>query len=315
MMTFRTFLASAAVLFASPVLAQTAPQPASVVPADKDALANNVANLIMPKGTFNQIFEKKLPEMANFVLDKKALDFVKLIEPYEKNKKSYDGMVKMVGNKTVLELMNENAPDPHWRERISIVMRVIGQEYAPLFDLMEPELRTNLAKTYARKFSAAQLTEMNSFLATPTGRAYSEMQMMQYYEPEVLLGYFNMGPKLMPMLEKYTKPDFGKSFENKLTAAMAHLPPMKTGPLAPRPKGAASESTVYLPDDSAGAVAEAASEAAAAPAWENPENWAPADKAAYDAATAKSDAASEELAKIYEAATANAKAKLKDKAK
>jgi Uncharacterized protein conserved in bacteria (DUF2059) len=308
-------LASAALIVATPAWAQApaaAPQAAN---ADRMALATKVADQIMPKGTYSGILDSYLPELSTFVLDKKAVDFVKLAEPYAKtdrNKKDYNEALKFAGNKTVFELLNENAPDPHWRERIKIMMKVFSDEYRPMFDVMEPAVRAGIAKTYARKFSAEQLTEMNNFLSTPTGKAFSGIQLMQYYEAEVLMSYFEAVPKMIPLVEKYGQPQYGKQLEDKMRAAMAHLPPMKSGPFAPRPKGV-TNSTVPAPS------AEEAVEAAAAAAmgdmnpWEDPANWSAEEKAAYDAATAKADAASEELAKIYETATANAKAKHKAK--
>src|SRR3546814_3041507 len=54
-------------------------------------------------------------------------------------------------------------------------------------DLMEPPMRDGLAKAYARKFTGAQLTDLNSFLATPTGKLYAGEWMALQADPEVMV--------------------------------------------------------------------------------------------------------------------------------
>src|SRR5690606_39986387 len=48
---------------------------------------------------------------------------------------------------------------------------------------MEPPMRTGMAKAYARKFSGAQLTDLNTFLATPTGQLYAGEWMALQADP------------------------------------------------------------------------------------------------------------------------------------
>src|SRR3546814_3118299 len=77
---------------------------------------------------------------------------------------------------------------------------------------MEPPMRDGLAKAYARKFTGAQLTDLNSFLATPTGKLYAGEWMALQADPEVMVAVIKAVPPLVtkfidraPAIEKDLK--------------------------------------------------------------------------------------------------------------
>ena len=61
--------------------------------------------------------------------------------------------------------------DPHFDERMRIMRKVIGEELIKISAVMEPKLREGLARSIARRFDEKQLRDINSFLATDSGRA------------------------------------------------------------------------------------------------------------------------------------------------
>ncbi|WP_243853419.1 DUF2059 domain-containing protein [Sphingopyxis panaciterrae] len=102
--------------------------------------------------------------------------------------------------------------DPHRQEREDQINKVIKPLISEVLGDMEPPMREGMAKAYARKFSAAQLGDLNSFLATPTGTAYAHDWMAMQADPEVMLSVIKAVPPLInkfidrgPQIEKDMK--------------------------------------------------------------------------------------------------------------
>jgi hypothetical protein len=102
--------------------------------------------------------------------------------------------------------------DPHRKERDEQITRVIKPLISEALADMEPPMREGLAKAYARKFTGAELTDLNGFLATPTGRLYAGEWMALQADPEVMLAVIKAVPPLItkfidraPAIEKDLK--------------------------------------------------------------------------------------------------------------
>ena len=87
--------------------------------------------------------------------------------------------------------------DPHRKEREDQVMKVIRPLVREALADLEPPMRAGLAKAYARKFSADQLTELNAFFATPTGQSYAGESLALQADPEVMLAMMKAVPPLV----------------------------------------------------------------------------------------------------------------------
>ncbi|KGB55079.1 DUF2059 domain-containing protein [Sphingopyxis sp. SE2] len=87
--------------------------------------------------------------------------------------------------------------DPHRKERDEQINRVIKPLISEVLADMEPPMREGLAKAYARKFTGAQLTDLNSFLATPTGNLYASEWMALQADPEVMVAVIKAVPPLV----------------------------------------------------------------------------------------------------------------------
>lgn len=87
--------------------------------------------------------------------------------------------------------------DPHRKERDEQINRVIKPLISEVLADMEPPMRTGMAKAYARKFSGAQLTDLNAFLATPTGNLYASEWMALQADPEVMVAVIRAMPPLI----------------------------------------------------------------------------------------------------------------------
>lgn len=102
--------------------------------------------------------------------------------------------------------------DPHRKEREDQITKVIKPLISEVLGDMEPPMREGMSKAYARKFSAAQLTDLNGFLATPTGTLYANEWMALQADPEVMLAIIKAVPPLItkfidraPQIEKDMK--------------------------------------------------------------------------------------------------------------
>lgn len=179
--------------------------------------------------------------------------------------------------------------DPHRKEREDQITKVIKPLISEVLGDMEPPMREGMAKAYARKFTAAQLTDLNGFLATPTGSLYANEWMALQADPEVMVAVIKAVPPLItkfidraPELEKDFK-DLPKEkqlsdFTDKELAKLAKLMKVDVKVL--------KEQRDMWKTDSVEATDAVAVEAADDYAVD-----AAADAAAADAATAAADAA------------------------
>jgi hypothetical protein len=231
--------------------------------------------------------------------------------------------------------------DPHRKEREDQITRVIKPLISEALTDMERPMRDGMAKAYARKFSAAQLTDLNTFLATPTGTLYANEWMALQADPEVMVSVMKALPPLIgkfmdrgPQIEKDMK-DLPKEkqlsdFSDKELASLAKLMKVDVKVLKEQRdqwKTDTVETTEALPADaayddaSADAAVDAASAAADAAAYatdavmdpaEDRSNWSAADlKRVEDLETANENA-SLAAQQAAEEAAANARKKLPD---
>ena len=234
--------------------------------------------------------------------------------------------------------------DPHRKEREDQITRVIKPLISEALTDLERPMREGMAKAYARKFSAAQLTDLNSFLATPTGRLYANEWMALQADPEVMVAvmkalppmvtkFMDRGPQIEKDMKELPKEKQLSDFSDKELASLAKLMKVdvkvlkeqrdmwKTDVIEATEDADAAADASYdgSAADAAAGAAEAAADAAAAatdyasddPAYDR-SNWSAADlKRVEDLETASGNAAFA-AAEAQEAAANNARKKLPD---
>lgn len=266
----RVFLLSLGLLIASPGLAQTAPKDAAqgveIDPARLKA-ATPVVEKLWPLGTYRRIMDGTMSKMMDMMFETtfgmKASD----IDPQRDPKKDDQSLGQLAAE-----------ADPHFRERTRIGMDVMMREILPLMEKVEPSVRMNLARVYARDFTVTQLGEIDRFLGTPTGQAYGKQWMMSFSDPEMMKSMQSFAPELIKAMPKIIK---------KVETATAHLPKPS------KPK--ASEDAQQ--DDSDDVYA-------------SRDEWSDADKAEFEKLDARALALNEELSAFSAAAAARAKARM-----
>lgn len=204
--------------------------PAAQGPVDPARLtaARPVVEKLWPLGTYRRMMDSvmtgMMQQIMNQMFDMRAGDFAKAAG-------ASGADADAVGDKTLGELASE--VDPHFRERTSIATDVMMKEMIPLIEKLEPGIREALASVYARKFSAAQLADMNAFFATPSGTAFAGEFMMTFVNPELMGQMQSFVPELMAAMPGITA---------KVEAATAHLPPpVKPGGAGPSSDAATPE--------------------------------------------------------------------------
>lgn len=226
--------------------------------------------------------------------------------------------------------------DPYRQQREDQVMTVIKPLISEALRDMEAPMRSGMAQAYARKFTAAQLTDMNGFFATPAGAAYTSEWMALQADPQVMLAMIKAVPPLVtkfmdraPAIEKDMKElpkekqlsDLSDAELNKLAKLMKvdvkmlkEQRDMWTGDAVDTTAvdAATDEPTYDTSIDAAVEAAEAAADAAAAstdPAFDR-SNWSAADRKRVEDAEAAIEAASGVAVDAEETAVANARKRL-----
>ncbi len=226
--------------------------------------------------------------------------------------------------------------DPYRQQREDQVMKVVKPLISEALRDMEAPMRSGMAQAYARKFTAAQLTDMNGFFATPAGQAYTSEWMALQADPQVMLAMIKAVPPLVtkfmdraPAIEKDMKElpkekqlsDLSEAELTRLAKLMKvdvkvlkEQRDMWTGDAVHTTAvDAATDEPAY--DTSADAAVEAAAAAADAaaasidPAFDR-SNWSAADRKRVEDAEAAFEAASVSAIDAEETAVANARKRL-----
>ena len=71
-------------------------------------------------------------------------------------------------------------------EDVAAEMRRMNEVMLPIFERIEPPIRMALARIYARRYSLAELGELDAFFATPTGARYAADSMTLMNDPEMV---------------------------------------------------------------------------------------------------------------------------------
>ena len=200
--------APAAALAASPA---PAPEAAAAIEPARLEAARLTVDYIFPTGTYARLMEKTMGQMMDQMFD--SVGKLPLRELAAIGKVSPD-QLKTLGDATLSEIMT--IYDPHYQQRTQLTMRAMTTEMTGLMTQFEPAMRDGLARAYARRFTAAQLAELNRFFATPTGTAYAADSMAIFMDPEVVAKMAELMPAIMKQMPALTK---------KMEAAAATLPP------------------------------------------------------------------------------------------
>lgn len=194
-------LMSSSMGVAAPPSPSVAAQPA--VDLERLALAKTAVAAILPQGIMQKIMKDSMAATQNAMIggmfDVKASDL---------------GATGEGKDKTLREAIAEK--DPHFEERLRITNQVMGEEMGAIMIQMEPAMREGMARAYARRFSVAELTEINRFFASAAGANFARQSFELMTDPELMKAMTSYMPEMMKQMP---------TMMEKVKKATAHLPP------------------------------------------------------------------------------------------
>lgn len=195
-----SLLLSIAPVQAAPPAAAIVERP--IIDPQRLEISRKLAMSIVAPGTMERAMRMTMGEMRNrmfaSMFDMKASDI---------------GATGKDKDRTLRQSIAEK--DPNFEERFRISQKVMGEEMAPIMGRMEPRMREGMAKAYARRFSLAELTEIERFFATPAGSNFARQSYEMMMDPEIMMEMAGMMPDLMKEMP---------AIMAKVKKATAHLP-------------------------------------------------------------------------------------------
>ena len=196
--------------------AVVSPNEAEIDPSQLE-LARKTAAALLPPGSYEKMMRSSMEQMVGTITSQMYNSRMADILP-EGSAPDLE-IEREIGDKTIKEVLG--AGDPHFEERMRITNRILFQEVAPIMGRIEPDVREGLARAYARKFSAAQLQDINRFFETGSGRLFAAESMTTWVDPEIMSLMAKLTPELMKEMP---------AIMEKTKAATAHLPPPPAPP-------------------------------------------------------------------------------------
>jgi hypothetical protein len=130
------------------------------------------------------------------------------------------------GNRTLHDSLVAN--DPHFDERMRLTRAAAEVEFKRYAAILAPRLRAGVARADARRFDQRQLTEINAFFATDSGRALGRNFLGLWFDPDLTRSVVAGMPDMIQLMPGSMQ---------RITAATAHLPkPPKRAAPSPRAK-------------------------------------------------------------------------------
>lgn len=188
--------------------AQPEPEPARL------ALARQSAEGLLPSGTYGRMMTGFVDSLANSILNLSEAEF---------GGKGRKG--KPASTETLRESILKD--DPHFDERMTIIRRVASDEMGKLSAILEPRMRDGVARSMARRFDAKQLSDLNAFLATDSGKAFGQQSMAMWIDPDVMRSIVGAMPDLITAMPAVIQ---------RIDKETAHLPKPKKTKKAEEPK-------------------------------------------------------------------------------
>lgn len=162
------------------------------------AAARGAVQTMFPNGAYSQALTRFMDGMIDHGLKMSEADFAALAPTVKKSRK--DKPPSTLPFRQAL-----TADDPNFDAKLAAIRAFMGQTFVKIGTVAEPKLRDGMARALARKFDAAQIGEINAFLATPTGQAYGREMVGLWFEPDVMRGAFATFPEMVKLLPDMMK--------------------------------------------------------------------------------------------------------------
>ena len=176
--------------------AQPDPPPARL------ALARTSVQGLFPDGTYARMMGGMMHGIVDRVMDLKASDVG-----------AKPGKDKAADTMTLRQSLAKG--DPDFEAHMATMERIAAEEFAKMAAILEPRIRDGLARSMARRFDEKQLTDLNAFLATDSGKAFGSQSMAMYVDPDVMRAMISSFPEMMKAMPEAMK---------RIEAETGHVP-------------------------------------------------------------------------------------------
>ena len=163
------------------------------------ALARTTMDGFMPAGSYGRMFDILTDNMMRDV-------YGRLMGMTGTELSSAVGLPLSSGPDAGMTILQKASKgDPMFDARVKAYVAAFKVEMGSSMGIIEPKLRDGMARALARRFDAAQLTELNRFFATDTGRAFGRDMMLLWIDGDVFRGVFASMPELMRAMPQSAK--------------------------------------------------------------------------------------------------------------
>jgi hypothetical protein len=166
---------------------QPAPDPARL------ALARTSVGSMWPDGAYARMMSGFVGNMLTGVMQMKQSDLAGLSGKAAKTSTHPASDTQTIHDKAV-------AKDPYFDQRVVAIRGVIDEEIGKMSVVIDPRIRDGLARSMARRFDARQLTDINTFFATPSGHALASESLQLWFEPDMLRAMMSAFPEMMKLM-------------------------------------------------------------------------------------------------------------------
>ena len=181
------------VAIAAPCAAQTPTAPKAIsAPVTPSPAALEIAAKLFPDGTYRKMLGPSMTQMMSGMSENVA---AMPLGPFLKAAGLPESDVAKIDKTSLGEIMA--IVDPNYKERMRRMMDGMFAAMIPVMEKLEPDLRAGLAESLQSRFSTAQLADLRTFFATPTGGIYASEQMLLFMDPAVMGRMQAAMPKLM----------------------------------------------------------------------------------------------------------------------
>jgi hypothetical protein len=155
------------------------------------ALARTAVNVMWPEGSYAKMLSGMLGGMYDRAMQMKGSDFAALdAKPAKSAPDSTDT--------TIHDTLA--AKDPYFDQRAAAIRGVLEEEAAKLSAIIDPRMREGLSRAMARKLDEHQLTDVDAFFATPSGRAFAGQYLQLWLDPDAMRSMMSATPDMMKLM-------------------------------------------------------------------------------------------------------------------
>ncbi|HEX5258320.1 MAG TPA: hypothetical protein VFW35_06020 [Sphingomicrobium sp.] len=156
------------------------------------ALARRAVTVMWPDGSYGKMMTGMMGGMFNRALQLKNSDLAAMGTPAKQS---------TVAANADLSLHDQAvAKDPYFDQRMAAMRDVLNEEASKASLIIDPHMRDGLAHAMARRFDARQLTDIDAFFATPSGRALAGQYMQLWVDPDTLRSLFQSMPEMIKLM-------------------------------------------------------------------------------------------------------------------